>query len=72
MSAAVADVILLSLHPVSCRTTGLGLGTQAETPAFLCRVWGSNLGHQGVVAILLLPEPTSLSGSNSYIHVHTK
>lgn len=55
MSAAVADVILLSLPPVSCRTTGLGLETQAETPAFLCRVWGSNLGHQGVVAHSLTP-----------------
>lgn len=55
MSAAVTDVILLSLPPVSCRIAGLGLGTQAVTPAFLCRVWGSNLGHQGVVGHSLTP-----------------
>lgn len=55
MSAAVTDVILLSLPPVSYRTAGLGLGTQAGTPAFLCGVWGSNLGHQGGVAHPLTP-----------------
>lgn len=55
MSATVTDVILLSLPPVSYRMAGLGLGTQAGTPAFFCEVWGSNLGHQGGVAHSLTP-----------------
>lgn len=43
-------MIILPLPPVSCRKAVCGLQTHVVTPAFLCRVWGSNLGRQGFVA----------------------